>query len=149
MNIHGTHHFAAPREVVFDAIRDPRTLLAVIPGCEAVEQVAPDAYVGRIMLRLPGAVGAYRTHVRLVDVQVPARCGLDGRVEGTMGTIAGHASFTLADAAPGTDMTYEGVGTIAGPLARLDSGFAERLAQSLIGQGLAALDRRLASEVPA
>ncbi len=147
MNVRGSHRFGAPRRVVFDALRDPRTLLAVIPGCEAVEQVAPDEFEGRITLRLPGSVGSYRTHVRLEDVVPPERCRLDGRVEGAMGTIAGHAQFELADAAPGTSMTYSGSGMIDGPLARLDRGFAERLAESLIGQGLAALDRRLATEV--
>ena len=43
-------------------------------------------------------------------------------------------------------MDYEGSGTISGPLARLDSRFAERLAESLITQGLRALDARLATE---
>jgi carbon monoxide dehydrogenase subunit G len=147
MNVQGRHQFAAARERVFAAIHDPGTLLAVIPGCEGVEQVAPDEYEGRITLRLPGAVGSYRTHVRLVDVVAPERCALDGRVEGAMGTITGRASFELADAEPGTAMTYTGSGVIGGPLARLDGGIAERLAQSLIGQGLAALDRRLATEV--
>ena len=71
MNVHGTHHVDAPREAVFEAIRDPRVLVAVIPGCEAVEEVAPDEFEGRITLRLPGAVGRYRTHVRLVDVDAP------------------------------------------------------------------------------
>ncbi len=146
MNLHGTHRFTAPRERVFDAIRDPRVLMAVIPGCEAVEQVGPDAYEGRITLRLPGAVGGYRTSVRLVDVVAPERAGLDGRVEGAMGSIAGRADFTLTDADGGTAMDYAGSGTIAGPLARLDSRFAERLAESLIGQGLRALDLRLATE---
>lgn len=146
MNVRGSHRFAAPRAAVFAAVRDPRTLLAVIPGCEAVEQVAPDEYEGRISLRLPGAVGSYRTHVRLVDVVAPERCGLEGRVEGAMGTITGRARFELAEADPGTAMTYGGSGVIAGPLARLDGGIAERLAQSLIGQGLDALDRRLATE---
>jgi len=146
MNIAGSHRFTAPRAAVFAAIRDPRTLLAVIPGCQAVEQVGPDEYEGRISLRLPGAVGVYRTHVRLVDVVEPERCGLDGRVEGSMGTITGRASFTLADDAGGTAMSYQGTGSIGGPLARLDGGIAERLAQSLIGQGLSALDHRLATE---
>jgi carbon monoxide dehydrogenase subunit G len=146
VNIAGSHRFAAPRDAVFAAIRDPRTLLAVIPGAEAVEQVGPDEYEGRISLRLPGAVGVYRTHVRLVDVVEPERCGLDGRVEGTLGTISGRAAFTLVDAGTGTSMTYEGTGAIGGPLARLDGGIAERLAQSLIGQGLSALDHRLATE---
>ncbi len=147
MIVRGSHHFTAPREAVFNALRDPRALLAVIPDCEAVEQVAPDEYEGRITLRLPGAAGSYRTHVRLVDVVPPARCGLDGRVEGAMGTITGRASFELADAEPGTAMSYSGSGVLGGPLARLDGGIAARLVQSLIGQGLAALDRGLAAEV--
>ena len=43
-------------------------------------------------------------------------------------------------------MDYRGTGVIGGPLARLDSRFAERLAESLIAQGLRALDARLATE---
>jgi carbon monoxide dehydrogenase subunit G len=146
MNVQGTHHMAAPRDAVFDAIRDPRVLLAVIPGCEAVEEVAPDEFEGRISLRLPGAVGRYRTHVRLVDVDAPERAGLDGTVDGPMGSIAGRAAFTLAEdaAAPaGTTITWHGSGTIQGPLARLDGRFAERFAESLVEQGLRALDARL------
>ena len=159
MNVTGTHHVAAPREAVFDAIRDPRVLLAVIPGCEAVEEVAPDEYEGRITLRLPGAVGRYRTHVRLVDVDAPVHAGLDGTVDGPMGSIAGRAAFTLAEDAPsvdrpaagsgpGTTITWHGTGTIQGPLARLDGRFAERLAESLVEQGLRALDARLTTEDP-
>ena len=80
MNVRGSHRFGASRRVVFEALRDPCVLLGVIPGCETVGQVAPDEYEGRITLRLPGAVGSYRTHVRLEDVVPPEHCGLDGRV---------------------------------------------------------------------
>ncbi len=144
--MHGGHHFAAPPETVFAAIRDPRVLMAVIPGCETVAEVAPDEYEGRISLRLPGAAGAYRTMVRLVDVAAPARAGLEGRVEGAMGTITGRADFVLRRAEPGTDMDYRGTAVIDGPLARLDGRFVERLAETLIDQGLRALDQRLATE---
>jgi carbon monoxide dehydrogenase subunit G len=92
-------------------------------------------------------VGVYRTHVRLVDVVEPERATLDGRIEGSMGTITGHAAFTLADAPGGdTTLTYTGIGRIDGPLARLDGSIAERLATSLIDQGLRALDARLAPD---
>ena len=147
MNLRGSHRFGAPRDRVFAAICDPRVLMAVIPGCEGVEQVRPDEYEGRIVLRLPGAVGSYRTHVRLVDVHSPESSGLEGRLEGSMGSVVGRADFILREAAGGTAMEYSGSGTIQGPLARLDSRFAERLAESLIGQGLGALDHRLATEV--
>lgn len=146
MNVRGSHRFAAPRAGVFDAIRDPRTLLAVIPGCQAVEEIGPGEYEGRIALRLPGAAGSYRTHVRLVDVEPPERAGLEGEVEGAMGSIAGRADLVLREAHGGTVIDYEGRATIQGPLARLDSRFAERLAGSLIDQGLEALASRLATE---
>ncbi len=160
MKINGTHTFAAPRERVFAAIRDPRVLLAVIPGAQDVRQTGPDTYEGRIALRLPGAVGVYRTHVRLVDVEDPERAALEGRVEGSMGTITGRAEFTLltladppetdgADLpAAGTRLDYAGTGRIDGPLARLDGSIAERLATSLVDQGLRALDARLAPDEP-
>ncbi|HEX5829263.1 MAG TPA: SRPBCC domain-containing protein [Candidatus Limnocylindrales bacterium] len=139
----GTHDFAAPPERVFAAVLDPRILLAVIPGCQGVEEVAPGEYLGRIVLRLPGAAGTYRTHVRLVDVREPTAAGLEGRVDGAMGAIAGRADFTLQPAADGgTRLDYAGDGRIDGPLARLDGSIAERLATSLIDQGLTALEAR-------
>lgn len=146
MRLDGTFVLAAPPAEVFEAIRDPRVLMAVIPGCEAVEQVGTDEYTGRITLRLPGVVGSYRTWVRLVDAVAPERAGLDGRVEGSLGSIVGHADFTLTEAADGTLLAYHGEGSIAGPLARLDARFTERLAGSLIDQGLRSLDGRLARQ---
>jgi carbon monoxide dehydrogenase subunit G len=149
MHVHGTHRFEAPREAVFAAIRDPRTLIAVIPGCEDVQLIADDRYQGRIMLRLPGATGRYTTDVQLVDLREPEHAGLRGTVEGTMGSIKGDAQFDLATAGEGTVLKYDGTAVIQGPLARLDSRFAEKLAESLISQGLKALDARLVAEVVA
>lgn len=148
MNVHGSHRLAAPREGVFRALRDPGTLMAVIPGCEAIERVGPDEYRATIALRLPGIVGSYRTRVRLVDAVAPERAGLEGRVEGALGAIVGRADFTLADEAGGTVIDYRGQAVVDGPLARLDSRFVEGLAGSLIAQGLRALDERLAREPP-
>ncbi len=66
-----------------------------------------------------------------------------------MGSITGRAAFTLAEDAGATRLDYRGDGVIDGPLARLDSRFAERLAASLIDQGLRSLSQRLASQAPA
>lgn len=146
MKVDGSFALEAPPAAVFEAIRDPGILLGVIPGCEAVERVGPDEYVGLISLRLPGVAGSYRTHVRLVDAVPPERAGLDGRVDGSLGSIVGHADLTLTAQGTGTLLGYHGRASIGGPLARLDSRFTEHLAGSLIAQGLGALDRRLAEE---
>ncbi len=144
MNVGGRFQLDAPRDEVFAAICDPGTLMAVIPGCEAIEQVDAAEYRGRISLRLPGMVGSYRTNVRLIDAAPPERAGMEGRVEGALGSISGRADFTLTSAGTGTLLEYAGHAVIDGPLARLDSRFAEGLAESLIAQGLRALNRRLA-----
>ncbi len=162
MKVAGHHVLdAGPREV-FDAACDPATLLAVIPGCEAIEQVAPHEYQGSLVLRLPGVGATFRTFVRLVDADPPHAAGMEGRVEGPMGTIAGRADFGLTevddepahDGRPGagsdgrsiasrTLLEYRGEAVIQGPLARLDSRFAESLANTLIAQGLQALNSHL------
>ena len=143
MNVSGRAVLAAPRDLVFDAICDPRALLEVIPGCEEIEQVAPGEYHGRIAIRLPALVGTYRTVVRLVETDRPAHGSFDGRVDGRAGSIAGRASFSLADAGGRTVVDFEGHGVVGGPLARLDSRFLEGFAESLIREGLQRLDGRL------
>jgi carbon monoxide dehydrogenase subunit G len=147
MKIHGSRSLEATREAVFGAICDPDALLAVIPGCDGIEDLGGGEYRGRISLRLPGIVGTYQTVVRLVDAEPPSRGVLKGEVTGSLGSITGEASFRLSDAAAGgTTVDYEGQATLGGPLARLDGRFVEGLAGSLIGQGLANLDARLREE---
>lgn len=143
MNIRGSRTLDAPRADVFAAIFDPTTLLAVIPGCREIEQVGDGEYRGRILLRLPGVVGSYRTVVRVVSADAPGAGELEGEVTGALGSIIGRASFRLAEAAGKTQVEYEGTARIGGPLARLDSRFVEGLAGSLIGQGLQNLNVRL------
>ena len=149
MKVHGTHTLNAPRAAVFAAICDPDVLLGVIPGCREIEQTGDTEYRGLISLRLPGIVGTYRTVVRLVDSEAPSFGKLEGEVEGSLGTIKGHATFRLAESGSGTRIEYEGHAVIGGPLARLDNRFIEGLAGSLINQGLRNLDTRLRAESPA
>lgn len=143
MKIRGSRTLDAPREVVFAAICDPGTLLDVIPGCREIEMVGDAEYRGQISLRLPGIVGTYRTVVRLVDADAPARGRLEGEVVGALGSIKGWASFRLTEADGRTTVDFEGLAVLGGPLARLDTRFVEGLAGSLIGQGLGNLNSRL------
>ncbi len=148
MNVRGSCTLDAPRAAVFAAICDPNALLGIIPGCREIEQTGDAEYRGLISLRLPGVVGTYRTVVRLVDAQAPAYGEIEGELEGTLGTVKGHATFRLAEDGDGTTIAYEGRAVIGGPLARLDARFAEGLAGSLITQGLRNLDSRLRGDPP-
>jgi uncharacterized protein len=143
MQVTGHATLDAPREAVFAAICDPAALLEIIPGCQEIHQVSPEEYRGRISIRLPAIVGSYDTTVRLVETDEPAYGAFEGRIEGRVGSIAGDASFRLADVEGGTLVEYRGSGVVSGPLARLDARFLEGLASSLIGEGLVRLGKRL------
>jgi carbon monoxide dehydrogenase subunit G len=143
MNVRGSRMLEAPRAAVFEAIFDPATLLAVIPGCREIDRVDEAEYRGVISLRLPGLVGTYRTVVRVTETDPPAFGRLEGEIVGALGSIRGSASFRLAGDGPRTTVEYAGAGVIDGPLARLDSRFVESLAGSLINQALGNLEWRL------
>ena len=146
MNVRGRKTLDVPPDTVFDAIFDPTTLLSIIPGCSEIERVSDIEYRGRITLRLPGMVGTYRTVVRIVETERPVSGRLEGEVSGSLGMIKGSATFRLTDSAGRTTVEYEGQAEISGPLARLDTRFAEGLAGSLIKQGLGNLETRLQGE---
>jgi 2-furoyl-CoA dehydrogenase large subunit len=148
MNIRGSRTLDAPRAAVFDAICDPETLLAVIPGCRAIERTSDTEYRGEIALRLPGIVGTYRTLVSLVEADPPSHGRLEGEVVGSLGSVRGDASFRLAESDRGTTVEFDGRATLSGPLARLDSRFLEGLVSTLIGQALGNLESRLQQNPP-
>ena len=67
----------------------------------------------------------------------PSRyCRFSGAADGPAGSVKGTAFFTLASEGDGTRIEYEGDAIITGPLAGMNSRFAEGVAKSLINQGI-------------
>ena len=143
MIVRGSYTLDAPRERVWSALYDPRSLLSIIPGCQGIEQVGANEYRGQIQMRLPAVIGSYQTHMKLVEFERLLYSKFEGIVEGDLGSIKGTASFWLVEMDGRTVIEYEGQGLIAGSLARLDSRFAEGLAKNLTNQGLAKLNKQL------
>lgn len=143
MKVAGVYTLESSREQVWPKLCDAATLGEIVPGCQQLEQVSPTEYRGRIQLRLPALVGEYTTYVKLVDINEPDYCRFEGKVEGAPGTVSGTASFRLSDQGCQTTIEYEGQGLITGPLAQLNDRFAIGIANTLIRQGLARLNRQL------
>ncbi len=144
MKVTGNYTFDAPQARVWAAIYDLKSLLAIIPGCQEIEQVSDTEYRGRIQMRLPAVIGTYQSYMKLVEFEEPHYSHFEGEVEGTLGSIKGTASFRLKAEAEGqTVLEYEGQGLITGSLSKLNSRFAEGLAKSLVTQGLSKLNKQL------
>jgi uncharacterized protein len=139
MKIAGQSTLDASAESLWPLIFDPRTLLLLLPGCEQVEQVAPDEYRGRMTLRIPAIAGTYETWVKVLKYEAPSFCQIQGEATGSSGSVRGQASFSLQPDAQQTRIEYQGDAQIGGPLAGMNPRFAEGVAQMLIRQGLARL----------
>jgi uncharacterized protein len=139
MKIAGQSTLDAAAEFIWPLIFDPRTLLQLLPGCEQVEQVAPDEYRGRMTLRVPAIAGTYETWVKVLRYEAPTFCQIQGEATGSSGSVRGQASFSLQPEAQQTRIEYQGDAQIEGPLAGMNPRFAEGVAQMLIRQGLARL----------
>jgi carbon monoxide dehydrogenase subunit G len=139
MKIAGQSTLDAPADAIWPLIFDPRTLMQLLPGCDQVEQVAPDEYRGRLTLRVPGIAGTYETWVRVLESEPPRLCRFRGEAAGPGGSVQGQASFSLQPDAGQTHLAYQGDAVIGGPLAAMNPRFAEGVAQTLIRQGLARL----------
>jgi len=146
MKITGSYTLDGPRQDIWPLIHDPSSLVSLIPGCEQLNQISPTEYRGQVQLRLPAVAGAYTTYVKLIEDEAPRYCCFEGKVEGPAGSVSGTASLKLEPVDTQTSLEYEGQAMIIGPLARLDSRFAEGIVQTLITQGLAKLNAQIQME---
>lgn len=141
MRISGKACVNAPREAIWKLIFNPSDLLELIPGCDQVEQVAPDQYRARLTLRVPALAGSYEILIKIMESEAPQFCCLAGNAHGPSGAVQGSATFTLLPQDQQTRIDYDSELQISGPLAGMPPRFVEGVAQTLIREWLARLAR--------
>jgi carbon monoxide dehydrogenase subunit G len=66
MRISGKANVKANCEAIWALIFNPSALLQLVPGCDQVEQVAPDEYRARLTMRVPALAGKYEILIKIV-----------------------------------------------------------------------------------
>jgi carbon monoxide dehydrogenase subunit G len=139
MRISGNTCVTAPCEAIWKLIFNPSALLQLVPGCDQVEQVAPDQYRANLTLHVPALTGSYEIRIKIMESNAPRFCRLEGDARGSSGGVQGSGTFTLLPKGKQTRIDYDSEIQISGPLAGMHPRFAEGVAQTLIRQGLAKL----------
>ncbi|MCC7364930.1 MAG: carbon monoxide dehydrogenase subunit G [Dehalococcoidia bacterium] len=134
MDIAGTHQFAAPRAAVWEAMLDPASLQAAMPGCETMDPTGEDAYAITIKVGIAAIKGTYSGTVRVADQVEGESYRLVVSGQGKPGKVNGDATMTLSDAAGGTLVTYRGDVHAQGAIARLGNRLIGGAAKLMIGQ---------------
>ena len=136
MQMTGDYRIEAPREAVWAALNDPAVLKASIPGCEELEQTAPDAFEAKVRAKVGPVSARFAGAVSLSDIVAPVSYTISGEGKGgAAGFASGGAKVRLEEiAADATQLHYEVDAKVGGKLAQLGSRLIDSTAKKMADQ---------------
>jgi carbon monoxide dehydrogenase subunit G len=144
VKLQGTHTLDAPVEKVWAFLMDPQAMARVLPGCETLQEVAPDTYQASMKLGIAAIKGTYNGSVQLVDKTPPTRYRMLVDGSGTPGFVKGEATLALAAQDQQTVLTYDADAQVGGLIANVGQRMISGVAKMIITQALKKLDEELA-----
>jgi carbon monoxide dehydrogenase subunit G len=145
MKISGTNVVDQPVEKVWDALLDPRVLVATIPGCERLVSTGDNAYDMTVTAGVAAIKGTYQGQCTLSDLE--QHRGLTMRLSGAgaPGTIDATVQVSFASPAAGsTEISYEADAVVGGMVGgvgqRMLTSVSKRMAGEFFGNVGQAID---------
>ena len=135
MEMTGEERIEAPRERVWAALNDPAVLKDCIPGCQSLEQTAPNKLAAVAAIKV-GPIGArFKGDVTLSELDPPNGYRLDGEGQGGVAGFAkGGATVRLAEDGPdATILSYAVDVQIGGKLAQVGGALIDATAKQMAG----------------
>jgi uncharacterized protein len=144
VKVHGQHTLNAPRDKVWAFLMNPAAIAKVMPGCEQLEEVAPDTYRATLKLGIAAVKGTYIGSVKIFDKTPPThyRMAIDGN--GTPGFVKGEATIDLQEHDDKTMLIYDADTQVGGLIANVGQRMISGVAKLIINQSLKKLDDELA-----
>jgi carbon monoxide dehydrogenase subunit G len=135
MDMTGTQHIEAPRDVVWAALNDTEVLRQSIPGCQSIEKVSDTEMNAKVILKVGPVKATFTGKVTLSDLDPPNGYTISGEGSGgAAGFAKGGAVVRLQDDGTGTNLNYEVKAQIGGKLAQLGSRLIDATAKKLAGE---------------
>jgi uncharacterized protein len=136
MDMTGTQHIEAPRDMVWAALNDIEVLKQSIPGCQSIEKVSDTEMTAKVILKVGPVKASFTGKVILSDLDPPNGYTITGEGSGgAAGFAKGSAKVHLQEVGAGaTDLTYEVKAQIGGKLAQLGSRLIDATSKKLAGE---------------
>ena len=147
MKVSGSAVLNADVGRVYEALTDPRTLAAAIPGCERLELVAPDVYDMVVTVGVGSIKGTYKGRVELAEQAAPRSFTLRASGAGAPGTVSAECRMLLVDeAAARTRVEYDADAVVGGVVGGVGQRMLGGVARKLAGQFFSGMDGVLTRE---
>jgi carbon monoxide dehydrogenase subunit G len=145
MKISGSNVVDQPVEKVWDALLDPRVLVATIPGCERLEETGDHQYAMTVTAGVAAIKGTYSGSCSLSDLKDRESLVMKLQGAGAPGTVDATVSVRFTEPAAGqTEISYDADAVVGGMVGgvgqRMLSSVSKRMAGeffSNVGQAIA------------
>ncbi|MEM7023676.1 MAG: carbon monoxide dehydrogenase subunit G [Pseudomonadota bacterium] len=135
MDMTGEYRIPASRQKVWDALNDPETLKASLPGCEKLERAADDSFAATVTAKVGPVRAKFNGQVTLSDLNPPESYTIAGEGKGgAAGFAKGGADVKLAEDGDETVLTYTAKADVGGKLAQLGSRLIDATAKKMADQ---------------
>jgi len=143
----GEAEVAAAAEQIWQALLDPQTLAAIIPGAHGVHRISDSEFHADVTLGVGPVKGRYRAIIKLSELDPPRAVTLNGRVAGLLGSGngTGHIRLRAADETR-TVLSYDYEIEIGGKVASVGRRLLDGAARFVIREFFEALSRQLSGE---
>jgi carbon monoxide dehydrogenase subunit G len=153
MKIAGEATLTAPVDQVWDALLDPRVLVATIPGCERLTQTGDNSYDMTVTAGVAAIRGTYSGTCRLHDLHPRESLVLSVQGAGAPGTIGAEVDVRFEDNADGTTtLTYDADAIVGGMVGgvgqRMLGSVSKRMAGEFFGNVAGAIGGVPAAAAP-
>jgi carbon monoxide dehydrogenase subunit G len=149
MKVNGSVSVAAPVPEVWRALQDPAVLARTIPGCERLDEVAPDTYAMTIRAGVASIKGTYAGQVALSDPEPPHAFTLRARGQGAPGTVDATVRVRLSEADGGTRVDYDADATVGGMIGGVGQRMLASVGKKTAGEFFSAVEHAIVTPVPA
>ena len=138
MKISGSNVVAQPVDKVWEALLDPRVLVATIPGCERLEATGDNHYAMTVTAGVAAIKGTYNGSCALSDLKEHESLVMRLQGAGAPGTVDATVNVRFSEPAPGqTEIAYEADAVVGGMVGgvgqRMLSSVSKRMAGEFFG----------------
>ncbi|MEW6454570.1 MAG: SRPBCC domain-containing protein [Pseudomonadota bacterium] len=118
MNVSGEFTVKAPREVVFNTLRDPSSFVKFVDGVSDLKEIDPTHYEAMFETRVAYLKFKFAVTVEVTKMEAPGV--IEAKIEGTplgmVGRLTAKSTTTLTEAGDETKVVYAVESTLAGKL---------------------------------
>jgi hypothetical protein len=143
MRLEGTYTFNAPRDVVYKLLQDPAALKACMPGCERLEETAPDVFEAVMKVGVASVKGTFTGTVQMKERRPPETFTMLVEGSGPVGFMKGEGKLDFVDQGGKTEVKYAGDAQVGGLIAGVGQRMIGGVAKMTIGQFFKMMEEQL------